>query len=79
MKIDELNLISFGKFKNTIFKLEDGLNIFYGENEAGKTTIHNFIEGMYYGFQKPNVSSRRSFLKRRKNTLLGMEIGMQGF
>lgn len=66
MKIRELNLISFGKFKNTIFKLEDGLNIFYGENESGKTTIHSFIEGMYYGFQKPNVSTRRSFLEEKR-------------
>lgn len=66
MKIRELNLISFGKFKNTIFNLEDGLNIFYGENEWGKTTIHNFIEGMYYGFQKPNVSTRRSFFEEKK-------------
>ncbi len=61
MKLRELNLISFGKFKNTIFKLEDGLNILYGGNESGKTTIHSFIEGMFYGFQKPHVRYRRSF------------------
>lgn len=56
MIIKELNLIGFGKFNNRIIKLKDGLNIVYGENEAGKTTIHNFIHGMFYGFLKPYVT-----------------------
>ncbi|MGN9165919.1 ATP-binding protein [Tissierellaceae bacterium HCP3S3_D8] len=53
MIIRELNLIGFGKFNNEIIDLEDGINIIYGNNEAGKTTIHNFINGMFYGFLKP--------------------------
>lgn len=55
MIIKELNLIGFGKFENKIIHLEDGINIIYGENEQGKTTIHNFINGMFYGFLKPYV------------------------
>ncbi|NLY45399.1 MAG: AAA family ATPase [Tissierella sp.] len=53
MIIKELNLIGFGQFNNKVIELKDGLNIIYGENEAGKTTIHNFINGMFYGFLKP--------------------------
>ena len=53
MIIKELNLIGFGQFNNKLVELKDGLNIIYGENEAGKTTIHNFINGMFYGFLKP--------------------------
>lgn len=53
MKIDELNIISFGKFKDKKITLSNGLNIIYGENETGKTTIHKFIEGMFFGFFKP--------------------------
>lgn len=53
MIIKELFLTSFGKFKNKSLKLQDGINIIYGDNEAGKTTIHKFIEGMLYGFFKP--------------------------
>ena len=49
MILRELYLISFGKFQKR-FNLEEGLNILYGENESGKTTIHNFIDGMFYGF-----------------------------
>lgn len=57
MIIKELNLIGFGKFENKIIKLKDGLNLVYGENEFGKTTIHNFIDGMFYGFLKPYAKS----------------------
>ncbi len=53
MILKELKLIGFGQFNNKVIKLEDGLNIIYGENETGKTTVHNFINGMFYGFLKP--------------------------
>jgi uncharacterized protein YhaN len=55
MILKELNLISFGKFENKVVNLEKGVNIIYGENESGKTTVHNFINGMFYGFLKPYV------------------------
>lgn len=51
--INELNLIGFGKFEDKQLKFKDGINIIYGENESGKTTIHSFIDGMFYGFLKP--------------------------
>lgn len=53
MIIKELNLIGFGKFQNKVMELNEGINIIYGENEAGKSTIHSFINGMFYGFLKP--------------------------
>ena len=53
MIIKELNLIGFGQFNNKVIELKNGLNIIFGKNEAGKTTIHNFINGMFYGFLKP--------------------------
>ncbi|NMC57127.1 MAG: AAA family ATPase [Eubacteriaceae bacterium] len=46
----KLSLLSFGKFKNKHIYLQDGLNLIMGSNEAGKSTIHYFIEGMFYGF-----------------------------
>lgn len=59
MIIDELLLLSFGKFNNKKIKLTKGLNLIYGENEAGKSTIHKFIEGMLYGFFKPYTKTKR--------------------
>ena len=60
MIIKELILSSFGKFKGKKLVLDEGLNVVYGENEAGKTTIHKFIEGMFFGFFKP-YSKRRTY------------------
>lgn len=57
MIIKELNLIGFGKFKNKSLRLKEGINLIYGENEAGKSTIHSFIHGMFYGFLKPDAKS----------------------
>ncbi|NLP13118.1 MAG: AAA family ATPase [Clostridium sp.] len=51
MNIDKLDIIAFGKFNNLILELSDGLNVIYGANEAGKTTIQWFIRGMLYSLK----------------------------
>ncbi len=48
IKLKEAVLIRFGKFKDVSFKFNDGLQIFYGENEAGKSTVQTFIKTMLY-------------------------------
>ena len=53
MIIKELELDNFGKFNNYKLKFEAGVNLIYGENESGKSTLHSFIDGMFYGFLKP--------------------------
>ncbi|WP_311482452.1 AAA family ATPase [uncultured Anaerococcus sp.] len=62
--IEELNIKSFGKFQNKIIKLDPNFNLIYGLNESGKTTIKNFIEGMFYGFDEGRV--RISFSNKRE-------------
>ena len=52
MKITELCIKSFGKLSNMKITPVDGVNIFYGENEAGKSTIMAFILAMFYGLGK---------------------------
>lgn len=52
MKIRELYLKNFGKFSNERIVVKDGINIFYGENESGKTTIHTFIKSMLFGMER---------------------------
>lgn len=52
MIIKDIQLTNFGKFHHKVMPLEPGLNIIYGENEAGKTTIHTFIRGMLFGIEK---------------------------
>ena len=53
MKIKTLNIRAFGKFKDQTVDLKPGFNLIYGSNEAGKTTIQTFIQGMFFGFYKP--------------------------
>lgn len=52
MKIRELYLKNFGKFSEKKIVLEDGINLFCGENESGKTTIHTFIKSMLFGMER---------------------------
>lgn len=59
MIIKKLILKSFGKFQNTTIDLNKGINLVLGENESGKSTIHQFIEGMFYGFYKPNIKNKK--------------------
>lgn len=49
MIIQYLKLNNFGRFNKKELGLSDGINIIYGENEAGKTTIHSFIRAMFFG------------------------------
>lgn len=65
MIIRKLYISNFGKFKDNIIELKPGLNVIYGANEAGKSTIRSFIEGMLYGFKKADAR-RRSFTDSRQ-------------
>lgn len=49
MKIESLYISAFGKFKDYRLVFSDSLNLFYGENEVGKTTLMTFIKMMFYG------------------------------
>lgn len=43
MKIRQVYIEGFGKFEDFSLNLKDGLNIVFGGNAAGKTTLANFI------------------------------------
>ena len=55
MIINKINIISFAGLKDKIIELEDKVNLIYGENEKGKSTIQNFIRIWLYG-----MSSKRT-------------------
>ena len=52
MHIIELYVRGFGKIKDRQIVFDPYTNIIYGENEAGKSTIHNFIRAMFYGLER---------------------------
>ena len=52
MIIRELNIRGFGALQNRRFVFGDRLNILYGGNEAGKSTLHLFLRAMFYGLER---------------------------
>ncbi|AVK62846.1 hypothetical protein C5Z26_01360 [Lactobacillus sp. CBA3606] len=59
MQIKRIEIAGFGKFSQQTFDLASGLQVFYGANETGKSTLRAFILGLLFGFP-----SRRHLLAR---------------
>ena len=60
MLIENLQINNFGKLKNRNIELNNGINVIYGENESGKTTLLKFITSMFYGVNKNKNGKRIS-------------------
>lgn len=52
MLITRLKMNYFGRFHEKEIELQPGINLIYGQNEAGKTTLHTFIKGMLFGIER---------------------------
>lgn len=52
MRLLELHIDGFGKFHDRTISFNSGINIIYGKNEAGKSTLHTFIRGMLFGIER---------------------------
>ena len=59
MKIRKIMINGFGKLTDRSYSLSDGLNVVYGNNEAGKSTLHRFIGAVFFGFFKPYSKNRQ--------------------
>jgi uncharacterized protein YhaN len=62
MKILDIYINGFGKFHGRNLTFRNGLNIVYGKNEAGKSTIHTFIRGMLFGIERQRGRASRNDL-----------------
>ena len=54
MKIKKIVIYGFGKHENKTIEFKDRINVIYGHNEAGKTTIQQFIVQTIFGFPQKN-------------------------
>ena len=52
MKINNIKINSYGKLKNKEIELKNNLNLIYGNNESGKSTLLKFIINTFYGISK---------------------------
>lgn len=59
MTILDIELVHFGKFHHKKIKFSQGLNVVYGKNETGKSTIHAFIHCMLLGME-PDAAGEQS-------------------
>ena len=49
--LEHIKMTSFGKFANVIIgPFGPGMNVVYGPNEAGKTTINELVKGVLFGW-----------------------------
>lgn len=72
MIIKEVRIGAFGALKNKIVKFDEKINIIYGENEKGKSTIESFIKIMLYGFnRKGGREERKRYLPLDGEVLRG--------
>lgn len=65
MRILDLHIDGFGKFHDCSVTFTDGLNILYGKNEAGKSTLHTFIRCMLFGLERGRGRASRNDLYTR--------------
>lgn len=49
MKINKIYISAFGGLKDFTLEFTDGLNVIYGNNEDGKSTVSAFIKAMFFG------------------------------
>ncbi|MGM8214751.1 AAA family ATPase [Bacillaceae bacterium W0354] len=68
MVITKLDIVSFGKLRNEIVEFNEGLNYFYGPNEAGKTTIRMFITYVLFGLK---LQEREQYISKYDGQLGG--------
>jgi uncharacterized protein YhaN len=67
LKIEEIHIYGFGQLNNTVIKDLSDFQVFYGENEAGKSTIMAFIHGILFGFPTKQSSELRYVPKNGSN------------
>ncbi len=58
MKISRVRIEKYGKLQDQELIFSKGINIIYGENESGKSTLANFMKSMLFGLEKTRARTR---------------------
>ena len=66
MKIKNIKINSYGNLENKDIELSDNINLIYGRNEAGKSTLLKFIINIFYGTSKNKKGREYSDYDRYK-------------
>lgn len=66
MQIKNVKINNYGKIKDKDISFSDKINIIYGENEAGKSTLMRFIINSLYGISKNKKGKEYSDFEKYK-------------
>lgn len=58
MKLIKAEIVGFGAYENTTIHFAPGLQLLFGNNEAGKSTLYQFIWTNLFGFAKKSKNQR---------------------
>lgn len=77
MKIKEINIISYGKINNLKLNLNKNVNVIFGENESGKSTIRSFILNMFFAGTTSSLK-RTIYTKEYENYVPWSNVQFEG-
>ncbi|THE06921.1 hypothetical protein E1H99_12690 [Enterococcus hirae] len=75
MKILRIEIVGFGKWRQKKFDFTSGNQLIYGENEAGKSTIYQFIQAVLFGF--PSKGKKKKDYTPKDGSAYGGRIWLE--
>ena len=80
MKINGLQVDNFGVWNDlTIGDLPDDITVFYGPNEAGKSTLMNFVRTILFGFSPEKCQRFLTGPLGKQRRRMGGRVRVQGY
>ncbi|WP_166667231.1 ATP-binding protein [Companilactobacillus nuruki] len=74
MKLVKANIYGFGKWIDQEFNFEQDYQVIVGSNEAGKTTLLNFIQSILFGFASARGENKFLQYKPKNSSRYGGEL-----
>lgn len=59
MILKSIHIYGFGKYQDMTFQFGPGMNVIEGRNEAGKSTLLNFVKAILFGFESRRLPEMR--------------------
>jgi len=72
MKIESFTIFGYGKWIDQTFEVQSDFHVFFGKNEAGKSTLMSFLHSILFGF--PARNSQYSRYEPKESSRYGGEI-----
>ncbi|WP_373836549.1 AAA family ATPase [Jeotgalibaca arthritidis] len=71
MKIESIDIYGYGKWSQQTFDQLTDLQVFLGDNEAGKSTLSSFIQTIFFGFPSARKKDSNLYLPKQGDSYGG--------